>query len=154
MKNCSYYYHLLFAQPTDSTLLQLFRYGFVAGGAFVVDYASYALTAYWLHVPYLAAAIIGFVLGTTTNYILSKYLVFTGTPKSRTGEVVLVFVISGVGLLILEAGLYLLTEWFGVHYLISKLVMTVVVFIWNFFARKFFMYSRFFNILKDSNIVD
>lgn len=138
----------LFRQPTENTLLQLFRYGFVAVGAFIVDYGFYFLTAYVLHIPYLIAAIIGFVTGTSANYLLSKYLVFTGEPKSRAGEVALVFVISGAGLLILECGLYIFTEKLGVHYLVSKLIMTAVVFLWNFFARKFFMYSRFFNILK------
>jgi putative flippase GtrA len=101
-------------------------------------------------VQYLVAAFVGFMVGTTTNYLISKYMVFQGEPKSRTSEVFLVFLISGVGLLWLELGLYVLTDIYGVHYLVSKLIMTGIVFLWNFFARKFFMYSKFFNILKDS----
>ena len=134
---------------TDNTLVQLFRYCFVAVGAFVVDYGFYFLLSYLMGVQYLGAAFVGFVMGTSTNYLISKYMVFQGEPKSRTSEVMLVFLISGVGLLWLELGLYLLTDIYGVHYLASKLVMTAVVFLWNFFARKFFMYSKFFNILKE-----
>lgn len=136
-------------KKTDNTFMQLFRYCFVAGGAFVVDYGFYFLFSYVLGMQYLSAALIGFTTGTATNYVISKYMVFSGEPKSRTWEVLLVFFISGVGLLLLEAGLYLLTDKCGMHYLLSKLVMTGVVFIWNFFARKFFMYSKYFNILKD-----
>ena len=137
-------------EKTNNTLVQLFRYGFVAVGAFAVDYGCYFLLSYVFAVQYLVAAFVGFVAGTTTNYLISKYMVFQGESKSRASEVFLVFLISGVGLLWLELGLYVLTDIYGVHYLVSKLIMTGVVFLWNFFARKFFMYSKFFNILKDS----
>lgn len=136
-------------EKTNNTFVQLFRYGFVAVGAFVVDYGVYFLLSYIMGVQYLVAALAGFLMGTATNYLISKYLVFQGEPKSRTFEVLLVFLISGVGLLWLELGLYALTEIYGIHYLLSKLIMTGVVFLWNFFARKLFMYSRFFNILKE-----
>lgn len=135
---------------TNKLLVQLFRYAFVAVGAFVVDYGVYFLLSYVAEVQYLFSAFIGFFCGTTTNYFISKFMVFQGEPKSRTTEIFLVFLISGVGLLWLECGLYLLTDVYGMHYLVSKLVMTGVVFLWNFFARKFFMYSRFFNILKEA----
>ena len=136
-------------EKTNNTFVQLFRYGFVAVGAFAVDYGVYFLLSYIMGVQYLVAALAGFLMGTATNYLISKYLVFQGEPKSWTFEVLLVFLISGVGLLWLELGLYALTEIYGIHYLLSKLIMTGVVFLWNFFARKLFMYSRFFNILKE-----
>ena len=136
-------------EKTNNTLVQLFRYGFVAVGAFVVDYGFYFLLSYLMGVQYLVAALVGFFMGTATNYLISKYMVFQGEPQSRSVEVFLVFLISGIGLLWLELGLYLLTDIYGMHYLLSKLVMTAVVFLWNFFARKFFMYSKFHNILKE-----
>ena len=136
-------------EKTDNTFIQLFRYFFVAAGAFVMDYGFYFLLSYIFGVQYLIAAIAGFIAGTSTNYLISKYMVFQGEPQSRSVEVFLVFLISGIGLLWLELGLYLLTAIYGMHYLLSKLVMTAVVFLWNFFARKFFMYSKFHNILKE-----
>ena len=136
-------------EKTDNTYIQLFRYFFVAAGAFVMDYGFYFLLSYIFGVQYLIAAIAGFIAGTSTNYLISKYMVFQGEPQSRSVEVFLVFLISGIGLLWLELGIYLLTDIYGMHYLLSKLVMTAVVFLWNFFARKFFMYSKFYNILKE-----
>ena len=76
---------ILFRQETDNIFLQLFRYCFVAVGAFAVDYGTYFLTSYVIGIPYLIAAFIGFVTGTLTNYALSKFLVFRGEPKSRIG---------------------------------------------------------------------
>ena len=74
-----------FKQETNNVLLQLFRYCFVAGGAFAFDYGSYFLTSYVIGIPYLIAAVIGFVTGTLPNYAISKFLVFRGEPKSRAG---------------------------------------------------------------------
>lgn len=138
----------LFRQESNNIWLQLFRYCFVAAGAFAMDYGCYFLTSYIIGIPYLIAAFLGFIIGTLTNYALSKVLVFRGEPKSRAGEVAMVFLIGGLGLILLEAGIWFLTEKAGIHYLISKLIMTVIVFSWNFLARKFFMYSKYFNVLK------
>src|SRR5574344_699994 len=144
------WYNILFRQPTNNTFLQLFRYCFVAVGAFIADYGCYFLLSYVLNINYLIAAIVGFILGTSVNYVIAKYLVFKGEPKSRVVEIILVFLIGGIGLILLEIGLYCFTEIVGVHYLVSKLIVTAIVFFWNFFARKIFMYShRFFNILKE-----
>lgn len=140
---------ILFRKDTDNILLQLFRYCFVAVGAFIVDYGTYFLTSYVIGIPYLVAAFLGFVTGTLTNYAIAKFLVFRGEPKSRAGEIAGVFLIGAIGLVFLEAGIWFFTEKVGVHYLVSKLIMTVIVFAWNFLARRFFMYSKRFNVLKD-----
>ena len=137
-------------EKKNKTLAQLFRYSFAAIGTFIVDYSIYFLLSYIMGIQYLLAAVAGFILGTTTNYLISKHMVFPGKPKSRTLEVTLVFIISGIGFLILEAGLYTLTDIYGIHYLVSKLIMTGIIFLWNFFARKTFLYSERFNVLKEA----
>ncbi len=135
---------------TNNVWKQLFRYCFVAVGAFVVDYGTYAAVLFLcgLHY-YLWANVLGFIFGTLTNYAIAKSIVFRGTPKSRIGEILLVFLIGGLGLLLQQIGLYWLTDICFIHPLLSKLIMTVICFFWNFFARKFFMYSKYFNIIKD-----
>ena len=57
---------------TDSTVLQLFRYSFVGGFAFVVDFALlYVLTDHF-RVYYLTSAALSFTAGLIVNYVLSK----------------------------------------------------------------------------------
>ena len=63
-------------EKTDNTYIQLFRYFFVAAGAFVMDYGFYFLLSYIFGVQYLIAAIAGFIAGTSTNYLISKYMGF------------------------------------------------------------------------------
>lgn len=61
---------ILFRRDTDNIWLQLFRYCFVAVGAFIVDYGTYFLTSYIIGIPYLVAALLGFITGTLTNLSL------------------------------------------------------------------------------------
>lgn len=137
-------------ERSNNMWVQLFRYCFVAVGAFVVDYGCYALILFLCGLDsYLWANVAGFVFGTLANYAIAKWLVFQGKPKSRTGEIALVFVIGGLGLLLQQIGLYWFTETCRFHPLFSKLIMTAICFFWNFFARKFFMYSKYFNIINE-----
>jgi putative flippase GtrA len=62
---------------TNSIVIQLVRYTIVGGLAFIVDFASlFALTEFF-SVHYLISAAIAFLLGITTNYVLSLTWVFT-----------------------------------------------------------------------------
>ena len=53
-----------------------------------------------------------------------------------------VFALVGiVGLGITEGGMWCLTSVAGLHYLLSKIVVAIVVFFWNFLARKRLLFS-------------
>ncbi len=127
----------LLIEPSESTGVQLFRYLFVGGLAFVLDFgALYVLTSRaGLH--YLTSAAIAFLLGLIANYLLSRAWVFPRRKMRNTGIEFAVF--AGIGLIGLglnELGMWLLSGIAGLHYLIAKMCTTAVVFFWNFAARK------------------
>jgi putative flippase GtrA len=132
----------IFLQHTDNIFLQLFRYGFVGGTAFVIDFGLlWALTEF-LHLHYIFAATFSFIAGLTTNYFLSKMWVFNQTKvKSRTVEFLVFAFIGVIGLLFNDLIMYLATEKMAQHYLVSKIISTVIVFLWNFLARKFILFN-------------
>ena len=133
----------LFVAPTNNWMLQLFRYGFVGGVAFVVDYGSLFVLTHYAGVPYLWSAAIAFLLGLVTNYLLSISWVFRKERSSNPWKEFLVFAVIGVlGLLFNEGIMYVATEWIGLHYMVSKLISTVIVFFWNFFARKYWAFGK------------
>lgn len=133
----------LFREPTNNTLVQLFRYGFVGGVAFLVDYGMlFSLTAF-VGVPYLVSAAIAFIAGLTVNYLLSVRWVFSQNRSLNPKKEFLVFAIIGViGLLFNELIMYISTEKIHFHYMLSKIISTVIVFIWNFVARKFLLFNK------------
>lgn len=135
--------HTLFVAPTDNTLLQLFRYGFVGGVAFVVDYGSLYVLTEFLSVPYLWSAAIAFILGLVTNYLLSISWVFKKNATMQRWQEFLFFAIIGViGLGFNELIMYVGTDMLHLHYMLSKLISTVIVFFWNFFARKYLLFNK------------
>ena len=131
----------LLKNKTNNILIQLFRYTIVGGLAFIVDFGSlYALTEY-LDIHYLISAAIAFVLGLTINYFLSVIWVFKKrSSKSKYLEFVVFALIGIIGLVLNEFIIWFFTEVVNKHYLFSKLISTVLVYLWNFFIRKFLLF--------------
>lgn len=127
----------------DSLLLQLFRYFFVGGAAFVVDYASLWFLTDICGLHYLLSAAIAFILGLTCNYLLSTAWVFDNNRlKNRWAEFVVFAIIGLVGLGLNELIMYVCCDGLHLHYMVAKLISTALVFFWNFFARKFILFNK------------
>jgi putative flippase GtrA len=133
----------LFINETSSWFIQLFRYLFVGGFSFIVDYGLlYFLTEY-LHLYYLLSATISFIAGLITNYLISTSWIFTKSKlKNRTAEFAIYGIIGVVGLFFNNIILYFLTDYIHIHYMISKLITTAIVLVWNFAARKYILYNK------------
>lgn len=139
MKN---WLHTLFVAPTSNWMLQLFRYGFVGGLAFVVDYGTLFGLTHFAGVPYLWSAAIAFILGLVTNYLISISWVFSHTGRMQIWQEFAVFAAIGViGLALNEGIMYVGTDMLHLHYMVSKLISTGIVFFWNFFARKVLVFT-------------
>ncbi len=139
----SFNLHCLFKSPTNNPFVQFFRYIFVGGIATVVDWGIfYFLQTTFPKTLYVSAAI-SFCSGLFVNYILSKLLVFTHCPiKSRLVEFLIYLVTGLVGLGLTEIILLMLIDGLNIHFMISKVTATVIVFIWNFGSKKILLYRK------------
>lgn len=126
----------LFIEKTNDVKIQFLRYIFVGGIAAVVNIGALYIFTDVFHLYYLVSNIFGFILGLITNYLLSKVLVFA---KEKTFNKIIEFtiyaIIGVIGLGLDTFFLWLFTS-FGLYYLLSKIISTALVFIWNFGARK------------------
>lgn len=131
----------LLREPTDKGFIQLVRYFFVGGAAFAVDFGLLWVLTDVCGVHYLLSAILSFVAGLTVNYLLSVWWVFNvHALNSRLEEFAAFGLIGVLGLGLNEAMIWCATEIMGLHYLTSKIVSAVVVFFWNFLARKYLLF--------------
>ena len=130
----------LFWAETDSTALQMFRYLFVGGISFVADYTVLFLLKEFCALHYLLAAALAFCVGLAVNFILTKLLVFQVVMQNKIRERTIFALICLAGLLYTEGIMFILTDLLGAHYLVSKIAATVIVFFWNFFAKKLILY--------------
>ena len=115
----------------------------MGGIAFIVDFSLlYALTEY-LNLHYLTSATISFVAGLFVNYLLSKIWVFSDSKfSSKKVEFVLFAVIGVVGLAINDLMIWIFSDLLCLWYMLSKVIATVVTYLWNFFARKYLVFSK------------
>lgn len=139
----------LFAGSTENTLIQFFRYCFVGGAATVVDWGISALLFFAVFDQRYAILANGcsFVAGLLANYFLSTFWVFRSSKvQSRLVEFLAFAAIGVVGLL-LTIGITKVSEITlgnitSAYQMIGKVVSTMVAFLWNFFARKYLLFSK------------
>ena len=125
----------------DDTLGQLLRYAIVGGIALVVDFGFLVGLTELAQVHYLISAAIGFVLGLATNYTLSVKWVFTRRSlDNRVAEATIFGAVGVVGLVFNELFIWVFTDLAGIHYAGSKAISAVLVFLWNFAARKYLLF--------------
>ncbi len=129
----------VFIKKTDSNLIQLVRYCFVGGIAAVVNIGMLYVFTDMLHIYYIISNVMSFILGLIVNYVLSKKFVFQDSKEIKKSKEFIVYGIIGVlGLIIDTILVALFTSKIHFYYLISKIISTILVFIWNFVARKVF----------------
>ncbi len=132
----------LFKDDTEKTLIQLFRYTFVGGAAFLVDIGSLYILTSFVGIYYLISAAIAFILGLIVNYLLSIGWVFNNrTLDSAKLEFGVFALIGVVGLGFNEVLIWFFTDYVHIFYLISKMIAAVLILFWNFFARKFTLFK-------------
>ncbi len=152
----------LFISETNNTFIQFFRSLFVGGIATVADMGFLILFRELFKMPETGATVIGFVAGLTVNYIISTFWVFSKAKvQNRVFDFIAFAVIGIIGLgltsLIIAPfameglfgeGFFVRNQIFGSiiptdkYYIIGKLLATVIVYIWNFCARKFILYRN------------
>lgn len=121
-------------------LAQFMKFGVVGVIAFVIDYGLLALLTELFGINYLVSTTISFTASVVFNYVASMRYVFTHKEgMSRRREFVIFVVLSVIGLLINNGCMWAGVELLGVHYLLTKIVATAIVMIWNFVTRKIFL---------------
>lgn len=135
----------LLVEKTDNVFLQFFRYIFVGGTAFVVDFSLYFIFSEYCGIHYLISAILSFIISVLVNYLMSTKWVFNQQNiENRVVEFNLFILISTIGLVFTEILLYLFTDILGIYYLFSKIIASIIVLFWNFIARRIMFYGTKF----------
>ena len=132
----------LLIRPTEDVTIQVFRALIIGGIAFIADAGPmWLLTLAGLH--YLISGLIGFVLAVTVNYLLSvRFVFFQKASIGAGGEFSVYIAIALVGLVLTLLLLLFFTEIAGLFFMVSKVLATIIVFAWNFTARKLILYRK------------
>lgn len=119
-----------------TNLKQIFCFLVVGTLSFIIDYSIlFALTEF-VGIFYLLAAAIAFLISVIFNFYLSMRFVFDAKNMNLKEQFIIFITTSLLGLALNEVGLLVLVEDTGIDYKIAKLIMTVIVMVFNFTARK------------------
>ena len=126
---------------------QFMSYFCVGGISAIVEWVLFAAFANLLGINYIAATCLAFVFSTLTNWFLGKRWTFKDSKqyeKKALKEVLLIFIVSGVGLLFNIVLMFLFVNVLELNTpllkVCSKITATGIVFVWNFLIRKYAVY--------------
>jgi putative flippase GtrA len=117
------------------------RYAAVSACAFFVDITILFILVHYFSWWYLGAATASFLAGLLVGYALSITLVFRYRRlKDQRLEFASFAAIGAVGIAINAAAISFGVKYLGLHYLIAKCGAAGFTFIWNFIARRQFLF--------------
>jgi putative flippase GtrA len=109
---------------------------------FLIFFLSYNIFSNWF-----LAGILSFFIATIANYYLSINLAFnSGNKFKKLHEIYLVFFVSFIGFVFNLIILFFFIEAFILNVYLSKIIATSLVFMWNFSARKFYIFDKKANV--------
>ena len=121
-------------------IAQMMKFGIVGVIAFIIDYGLMVLLTQLFDIYYLLSATISFTVSVIFNYFASMRYVFTHKEgMTRRREFTIFVVLSVIGLGLNNVFMWIGTSLMGISYLITKLVATFLVTIFNFVTRKRFL---------------
>lgn len=129
-------------------LEQIVKFGIVGVLAFVIDYAVLFALVEFFHMDSIAAATISFTVSVIFNYLASMKYVFVGrADQSKRTQFIIFIILSVIGLLINDGIMWMLNSILKgfiptYYYLVSKIVATAIVMVWNFVSRKIFLEEK------------
>ena len=134
--------------------LEFMKYAFVGGLAFLVDsgfmifFREIVFRADISRIALLTSVAVGFLAGLIVNFLLSHLLVFNSRQQRERGNNLKGFAIYSliglIGLALTEAGMLAgvaLVGHVGFRYVLVKCFVAGLVLIWNYAARKIFVYK-------------
>ena len=127
----------------NKLLSQIIKFGFVGGTAFVIDAGLLFLLTEFCGIHYLISGTISFTASVIYNYILSVKWVFDAKKDAnKTQEFIVFIVLSVIGLGINQLFMWLFVDMMHIYYMLSKIIATVIVMIYNFITRKLFLEKK------------
>lgn len=132
--------HLNLTSKQEKLLVQIFRFGIVGVVATIIDFVFLYLFKEVCNFNVVVANTLSFVISVLYNYFASLTFVFdVNEEKSKSRNFIIFIICSVIGLGINDLIVWIITDILSIHYMISKVVATIVVMVFNFVTRKKFL---------------
>src|SRR5689334_7100865 len=127
--------------PGQSFKAQFSKAQVAALAATVADFGTLTLWTEVLKGFYGAGVALGAASGAIVNFFLNRHWSFRATHQKVHTQMLRYALVSAGSLLLNTFGVVFVTEKFGVHYLISKIIVSLSVgFFYNYPLHRYFVY--------------
>lgn len=110
--------------------------------ASAVDFAVTTLLKEWAHVGYLAASVWGTISGGVVNFSMNRRWAFSARDKKMFYQALKYLLVWLGNLGLVTLGVYLMTHYGGINYLVSKVSVSLFVgFFYNYTLQKRFVFK-------------
>ena len=132
--------HIKVSERIEKLLCQIFKFVIVGATATMIDWIIYYILYKFITINPLIANIISFSISTLYNYYASVKWVFdVNENKSKKAMFFEFILFSLIGLLVTEILLWLFIIKISLNKMLSKIISTIIVMIFNFITRKIFL---------------
>lgn len=137
------WFNKILKEKSGNLYIQIFRYLISGGTAFLIDTLVMILLKEVFGMYFLYASIISFVIGLIFTYLLSIYWVFDSRrlKENQFRELIIFALIGLVGIVLTWVFMKLFTDKLALYYVVSKVLTTIIVSIWNFVAKKMLLFT-------------
>lgn len=133
-------FHIKVKKKTEDLLIQIFKFGIVGVVATLIDFIFLYLFKEFCHFPIVVANTLSFCISVIYNYCASVKWVFNVNHEKDAKRQFIIFIIfSVIGLLLNDLIMWISTDLLSVYYLLSKIIATIIVMVFNFITRKLFL---------------
>lgn len=133
-------FHIKVSEKIENLFVQIFKFVIVGGTATIIDWAVYYVLYNFLHIQPLIANILSFSVSVIYNYVASVKWVFdVNQEKSKKRMFIEFMIFSIIGLLLSELLLWIFIDLISINAMISKIIATAIVMVFNFITRKIFL---------------
>ena len=133
-------FHIKLTEKNHHLLVQIFNFGIVGFTATIIDFVFLYIFKEYFDLSVILANTISFILSVIYNYWASLTFVFdVNKEKDKRKNFIIFIIFSVIGLIINDIIIWIITEFTNIHYLISKIIATIIVMIFNFITRKKFL---------------
>src|SRR5215831_6504392 len=111
--------------------------------ATIVDFGSLVFLVEAAGVWYVTATAVAAFLGALVNFAIGRRWTFEATEQAVHSQMLRYAVIALLSLILNSAGVYLLTGYFGIYYMLSKAITAFAVgVLFNFPLHRYFVFGR------------
>lgn len=119
---------------------QLFLYLIVGGIATLVEWVLFYVFNAKMGFHYMPATALAFMVSTFANWLAGKLILFNDW-SNVIPEIIKIYATSIAGLFFNLALMWIMVDIIGLQEMLSKIIATGIVFMWNFLIRKYAIYK-------------